>query len=374
VARIVIEHLSKEFPTAQGGSIRALDGLSLTVEKGEWLALVGPSGCGKTTTLRLVAGLEEPTSGTVSIDGKSVNGVAPRKRDLAMVFQSPALYPHLTVYENMAFGLRIRQFPKAEIAQRVEETARTLGLSDCLRHRPMTLSGGQRQRVALGRALVRRPSGFLFDEPLSNLDPQTCAQMRAELLSLRDRLATTALYVTHDQAEAMTLGHRLGVLNHGILQQIGVAREIYQQPANVFVARFIGSPPMNCLHGVLVQNAEGLVFRNGHSASGNSTLTLQLSPNALHRMKAHVGHQIVVGIRPETIGLEGASTHQTVAGVVELIEDIGSDQFVHVKIGAETVVARLPAKQSVKVHDTVTLNIDMRSAHFFSADTGLAIP
>jgi multiple sugar transport system ATP-binding protein len=372
VAQIVIEHLSKEFRAEQGGSIRALSDLTVTVEQGEWLALVGPSGCGKTTTLRLVAGLEEPTTGTIYIDGKPVNRVPPRRRDLAMVFQNPALYPHLTVYENMAFGLRVRHCPKAEIARRVEATAEILGLSDCLQQRPMTLSGGQRQRVALGRALVRRPGVFLFDEPLSNLDPQTSAQMRAELLSLRDRLATTALYVTHDQAEAMSIGHRLAVIRNGVLQQIGVAREIYQRPANVFVAGFIGSPRMNLLRGIVTEDAKGLSFRAGE-ASGNGAVTLRLSANTSEKMKPYLERQIVLGVRPENVSLEGTSVSQATPSMVELVENAGPDQFVHARIGVEVMIARLPANRPIKVRDPVTLNIDMSSAHFFAADTGMAI-
>ena len=372
MARIVIEHLSKEFRNAQGGSIRAVTDLSLTVQPGEWLALVGPTGCGKTTTLRLLAGLEEPSSGTILMDGKSVIGVPPRHRDVAMVFQNPALYPHLTVYENMAFGLRVRRCSKAEIAQRVEATAEILGLSDCLQQRPMTLSGGQRQRVALGRALVRRPRVFLFDEPLSNLDPQTCAQMRAELLSLRDRLATTAVYVTHDQAEAMILGHRLGVINGGVLQQVGVPQEIYEHPANLFVAGFVGSPRMNLLRGQISQDAHGLVFRAGEAA-GNGAVTLRLRANASERMKPYLERQIIIGVRPENVSLGAPSDSQAIAGLVELVENVGPDQFVHARIGAERMIVRWPAHQAVKPRDSVTLNVEMSSAHFFDADTGVAI-
>jgi multiple sugar transport system ATP-binding protein len=226
--------------------------------------------------------------------------------------------------------------------------------------------------VALGRALVRRPGVFLFDEPLSNLDPQTSAQMRAELLSLRDRLATTALYVTHDQAEAMSIGHRLAVIRNGVLQQIGVAREIYQRPANVFVAGFIGSPRMNLLRGVVTEDAKGLSFRAGE-ASGNGAVTLRLSANTSEKMKPYLERQIVLGVRPENVSLEGTSVSQATPSMVEVVENAGPDQFVHARIGAEVMIARLPANRPIKVRDPVTLNIDMSSAHFFAADTGMAI-
>jgi multiple sugar transport system ATP-binding protein len=245
VAQVVIAHLTKLFAGASGESVRAVEDLSLVVEDREFLVLVGPSGCGKTTTLRLIAGLEEPTQGTISIGGRPVTNLPPKERDVAMVFQNPALYPHLSAYDNMAFGLTLRKCPKAEIQRRVVEAAELLDLNGCLPRRPHELSGGQRQRVAIGRAIVRRPALFLFDEPLSNLDAPLRAQMREEIARLHTQLGASMVYVTHDQVEAMTLGDRVAVLQAGVLQQVGPPVELYRRPANPFVASFIGSLPMN---------------------------------------------------------------------------------------------------------------------------------
>jgi multiple sugar transport system ATP-binding protein len=245
VARVVIENLTKVFNGPAREDIRAVDSVSLAVEDQEFLALVGPSGCGKSTTLRLISGLEEPTHGTISIEGKIVNEVAPKDRDVAMVFQNHALFPHLSAYENMAFGLKLRKFPRAEIEKRVMEAAELLALKGCLRRQPQELSGGQRQRVAIGRAIVRRPRVFLFDEPLSNLDAPLRAQLRAEIARLHTQLRATMIYVTHDQVEAMTLGDRVAVMQAGVLQQVGRPEEIYRCPANPFVSAFIGALPMN---------------------------------------------------------------------------------------------------------------------------------
>ena len=245
MARVVLEHLTKVFQGPRGEGIRAVDDASLTIGDKEFVVLVGPSGCGKTTTLRLIAGLEEATSGSVSIDGQPMKGVAPKERDVAMVFQNHALYPHMSAYENMAFGLKLRKLPQAEIQNRVKAAAEMLDLSNCLDRRPPALSGGQRQRVALGRAIVRRPKVFLFDEPLSNLDAQMRAQMRKEIAKLHARLAATMIYVTHDQVEAMTMGERIAVMKEGVIQQVAEPMNLYQHPASLFVAGFIGSPPMN---------------------------------------------------------------------------------------------------------------------------------
>ena len=245
MARVVIENLTKVFKGLGGQVIRAVDNISLAAEDQEFLVLVGPSGCGKTTTLRLIAGLEEATHGTISIGGRIMNGVAPKDRDVAMVFQNYALYPHMSAYENMAFGLKLRRCPKAEIERRVNEAAELLGLNGCLKRQPHELSGGQRQRVAIGRAIVRRPRLFLFDEPLSNLDAPLRAQMRDEIARLHGQLGATIIYVTHDQVEAMTLGDRVVVMQRGVIQQVGEPEELYRRPANPFVAGFIGALPMN---------------------------------------------------------------------------------------------------------------------------------
>src|SRR5436309_7043550 len=260
MARVVLENLSKRFTGPGGETIRALDKASLAIEERELLVLVGPSGCGKTTTLRLIAGLEEPTSGTVAIDGQVVNPVPPQDRDIAMVFQNYALYPHMSVYENMAFGLKLRKCPRAETDRRVKAAAELLGLTACLERKPQALSGGQRQRVALGRAIVRQPKVFLFDEPLSNLDPQMRAQMRAEISRLHRRLASTMIYVTHDPVEAMTLGERIAVMREGAIQQVAAPMELYRRPANLFVAGFIGWPPMNLFLGTVLEKGRALFF------------------------------------------------------------------------------------------------------------------
>ncbi|PYK57877.1 MAG: sugar ABC transporter ATP-binding protein, partial [Verrucomicrobia bacterium] len=258
MARIVLDNVSKIFKGPKGEEVRAVNNVSLTIEDREFLVLVGPSGCGKSTTLRMMAGLEEVSRGTISIDGKVVNDVEPKDRDVAMVFQNYALYPHMTVYENMAFGLKLRRYPRAEIDLRVSQAAEILGITPLLDRLPRALSGGQRQRVAVGRAIVRQPKAFLFDEPLSNLDAQMRVQMRMELSRLHQRLAVTMVYVTHDQIEAMTMGNRIAVLKNGEVQQIAGPLELYRRPANLFVAGFIGAPSMNIFRGVLSGDSDGL--------------------------------------------------------------------------------------------------------------------
>src|SRR6266702_3731404 len=273
VARVVIEHLSKVFTGPRGESIHAVVDASLSVEDKEFVVLVGPSGCGKTTTLRLIAGLEEASSGVISIDGKVVNDLAPRDRDIAMVFQNYALYPHMSVYENMAFGLKVRNHPKEEIDKRVKEAAEILDLLPCLDRKPAALSGGQRQRVAVGRAIVRQPKVFLFDEPLSNLDAKMRVQMRTELTKLHQRLQATMIYVTHDQTEAMTMGDRIVVINDGVVQQTDAPLVLYNEPVNLFVAGFLGSPPMNFVKGTLKGESDSFVF----SEMGEGTINARLS-------------------------------------------------------------------------------------------------
>ncbi|HEY5911862.1 MAG TPA: ABC transporter ATP-binding protein [Verrucomicrobiae bacterium] len=373
MARIVIEHLTKHFPVAGGPPVCAVRDLTFTVEPGEWLVLVGPSGCGKTTTLRLVAGLEEPTSGTIAVDGRCVNAVPARDREVAMVFQSPALYPHLSVFENMAFGLRIRHVPKQATLERVRVTAEMLGLEDCLQRKPMELSGGQRQRVAVGRALVRQPSLLLLDEPLSNLDPQIRAELRSELLALRERLRTTVLYVTHDQHEAMTLGTRLGVLRNGALQQIGTPRELYEHPTNQFVAGFLGSPPMNFLRGTLTSVSAGLVFRSTTQPPGTAPLELSLVNDSTLRMERWVNKEVMVGLRPEHISFAEPVAEERAQAPVEAVEDLGADRHVHLNVNGERIVARVPGSQPVRVRGKVAPRFDMRAALFFDVNTGMAI-
>ncbi len=371
MARVSLQHLSKEFP-ARGGTVRAVEDLSLAIENGEWLVLVGPSGCGKTTTLRLVAGLEKPSRGTISIDGKSVEGVAPKDRDIAMVFQNPALYPHLAVFDNMAFGLTVRGIPRAELTQRVKSAAEMLGLAGCLERMPTELSGGERQRVALGRALVRRPAIFLFDEPLANLDPQTALQLRTDLLSLRGQFGATVLYVTHDQEEAMTLGQRIAVLRSGALQQVGNSREVYDRPANLFVATFIGSPPINVFRGTLRERAGRMLFENGSVAAEKQRLSFPLTNEQAARLAARSGRAILAGVRPETIDA-GAERQGGLEAEVEFVEDLGPDQYVHAKAAGERLVIRLRSHQGLGPRARIRLHMDPAAVHFFDPETEAAI-
>jgi multiple sugar transport system ATP-binding protein len=379
MAQVGLEHLTKVFQGPGGEIIRAVDDACLVVEDKELLALVGPSGCGKTTTLRLIAGLEEPTAGAIAINDQAVNGLPPKDRDVAMVFQHYALYPHLSVYDNMAFGLKLRHFPRAEIAQRVKDTAQILGLSACLERSPAALSGGQRQRVALGRALVRRPGVFLLDEPLSNLDAQTRLQMRAEISRLHARLGSTMVYVTHDQVEAMTLGHRVAVMNDGRLQQVAAPIDLYQRPTNLFVAGFIGSPPMNLLDGTLVGKGDALIFQE-RTASGTAApppITVRLDDASAPLLRTCVGKRVVFGIRPEHIEcgppLPQAPSERAVETVVELVQPLGSETYLHLTGHAHSFVARVGATDRFSVNQKVALTFDVRQVHLFEQATGKAI-
>jgi ABC-type sugar transport system ATPase subunit len=326
MARVSIEGLGKDH-----GPVRVLEDVSLEIADGELLVLVGPSGCGKSTLLRCIAGLDEPTRGRIRIDLDDVTKKEPRERDIAMVFQSYALYPHLTVRENLAFGLKMRKTPKAEIDRRVDEAAAMLGLEAMLDRTPKQLSGGQRQRVAMGRAVVRRPRAFLFDEPLSNLDAALRGQMRLELMRLHQRLGATMIYVTHDQVEAMTLADRIAVLSGGVLQQVGTPNEVYRAPANKFVARFIGMPEMNLLPADFSPLGKG-------------------------------AHEIGVRAEDVRISTEG------VAAEVEVIEHLGWEALVHVKVRDLSVVARVEAGQAPKVGDRVHLQFDTTGVHRFGSD------
>ncbi|MBI4659320.1 MAG: sn-glycerol-3-phosphate ABC transporter ATP-binding protein UgpC, partial [Verrucomicrobia bacterium] len=295
MAKVIIENLAKTYAEKSGAGVRAVNNINLTVEDREFMVLVGPSGCGKSTTLRMIAGLEEISGGTISIDGRIVNNVLPKDRDIAMVFQNYALYPHMSAYDNMAFGLKLRKFPRAEIDARVREAATMLGLTDYLERRPKALSGGQRQRVAVGRAIVRKPKVFLFDEPLSNLDAKLRVQMRTEISKLHSRLGATMIYVTHDQVEAMTMGDRIVVMKDGLIQQIDTPLHLYNHPANRFVAGFIGSPSMNFMEGRLSADGNGgLIFDEG-------SVRLQISKKYDRYLHDHIGKEVVFGIRPEDI-------------------------------------------------------------------------
>jgi multiple sugar transport system ATP-binding protein len=370
VARIVTEHLAKVFPGLNGTNVCALTDVSLTVGDNEWLVLAGPSGCGKTTLLRLIAGLETPTSGSVLVNGENMAPVPAGERDVAMVFQNPALYPHLTAYENLGFGLRIRRCPKEELDRRVRSAAAMLGITDCLDRKPMALSGGQRQRIALGRALVRRPQVFLFDEPLANLDAPNRGQLRTELLALRDQLGTTAIYVTHDQHEAMTTGHKLGVLNRGVLQQFGTPQELYEHPANMFVARFLGWPPINLLNGDLTQTAEGVVFQR--TAAGGQDSRLRLHLPLVHTTRAPA-RRVALGIRPDTFSCDPGRSKEGLEGVIQAVENVGSDSYVTFTSAGETIVARLPPSFAGKPQQLVQASFDPRRVLLFDAQTQEAL-
>jgi multiple sugar transport system ATP-binding protein len=332
VASVTFTNVAKIYPDGK----RAVSDLNLTVRDGEFMVLVGPSGCGKTTALRMVAGIEDISTGVIEINGQVVNHVEPRRRDVAMVFQNYALYPHMTVFQNVAFPLRAQRLPRSEIAARVTDAARRLGLEDELERKPKQLSGGQRQRVALGRALVREPKVFLMDEPLSNLDASLRSQMRAEIAGLQRQLGITTLYVTHDQVEAMTMGHRVAVMWNGRLQQEGPPQEVYDNPGNLFVASFIGSPTMNIARARL----EGGLGGVDCVAMG---CRIPVSNEVLRRSKGlarYVGHTVALGVRPEHLTLDGGgSSELTFRGVVRLVETLGAERLVHVEIAGEPVVS-----------------------------------
>src|SRR5579859_4177470 len=355
MAGITIDKVEKMYP----GGIRAVDKVSLDIRDGEFLVLVGPSGCGKTTLLRMIAGLEEISGGSVAIGGCVVNEVPPADRDIAMVFQNYALYPHMTLRRNMAFGLELRKVPKEEIDRRVTAAARTLGLDELLDRKPKELSGGQRQRVALGRAIVRQPRAFLFDEPLSNLDAKLRVQMRAELKRLHRSLRTTTVYVTHDQEEAMTLGDRVVVMKDGVIQQLGRPLDVYERPVNRFVAGFMGSPPMNLIPG-------RVVGENGHACFEGAGLRLRLP--ALPPM----GTEAVLGLRPEHLSdRPPAGPHAPLRLRVSAVELLGDHQDVYLTTATqEALVGRLGARTNVREGDETVLNADLSQVHLFDGRNG----
>src|SRR6266496_3799807 len=363
MAQVVIRNLNKKFD-----GVHAVNDVNLQIRDKEFVVLVGPSGCGKTTTLRMVAGLEEITGGEITIGDRVVNDLPPKDRDIAMVFQNYALYPHMTVYDNMAFGLKMRKFPKAEIAQRVKDAAEILGIQELLKRKPRQLSGGQRQRVAVGRAIVRHPQVFLFDEPLSNLDAKLRVQMRVELKKLHDRLGTTAIYVTHDQVEAMTLGDRVVVMKDGWVQQVGEPLELYNQPANKFVAGFIGSPAMNFVD-VTVTDESGAIW------VANSGLRIRVPDPCAARLREHAGQAVTFGIRPEDLRIE---TNSNASGLcldaeVEVIEQLGSETLLDVKAGPCAMVAAVEPTVRARVRDRLRLAVNPERMHFFDAKTEAAV-
>jgi ABC-type sugar transport system ATPase subunit len=363
MASLSLTEVTKSF-----GPLEVLHPLSLEIHHKEFLVLVGPSGCGKTTLLRMIAGLEDVTSGTIAIDGRVVNDLQPKDRDVAMVFQDYALYPHMTVYENMAFGLIYRDQPKDEIRQRVENAARILNIEDYLARRPRQLSGGQRQRVAMGRAIVRDPKVFLFDEPLSNLDAKLRVQMRTEMKKLHKRVATTMIYVTHDQVEAMTLADRVVVMRDGGVEQVGTPDVIYNQPASIFVAGFIGAPTMNLVAARLDYRNETLVVALGREAS----FIVPLEHAAAYR--DWVGRDVIFGLRPEQLAWTGPDVDAgTVEVAASVVEPLGADTLVFFEISGLEMVARLPPEAARDTGDRVRLRPDLRRMHLFDPATGRRI-
>lgn len=357
MARVLLENVTKIFD----GKVAAVSGFNLEVADSEFVVIVGPSGSGKTTTLRMIAGLEKPTSGNIYISDTLVNDVPPQDRDVAMVFQDYALYPHMTVLENMAFALRMRKVSKAKISKRVEDAAEALGIGHLMNRKPRTLSGGQRQRVAVGKAIVRSPSAFLFDEPFSNLDAKLRLTIRAELKALHNRLQATSIYVTHDQAEAMTLGDRICVMHNGTVQQVGAPMEIYERPANRFVAGFFGAPPMNLLNGSV-----GFKGDVPHFVLGSDTIIL---PRRLNTVLAdYRDKQMVLGIRPENLSLHLLSdqTGNTIAATVDRIEPFGLRTDIYLTNGAGMeFVAGIAPDIAVKANDVVKVHIDSAKIHLF---------
>jgi multiple sugar transport system ATP-binding protein len=364
MAELRLEHVYKIYDN----SITAVKDFNLHIKDKEFIVFVGPSGCGKSTTLRMIAGLEEISKGDLYIDGKHMNDVAPKDRDIAMVFQNYALYPHMSVYDNMAFGLKLRKFPKDEIDRRVREAARILGLEPYLDRKPKALSGGQRQRVALGRAIVRDAKVFLMDEPLSNLDAKLRVQMRSEIAKLHQRLGTTTIYVTHDQTEAMTMATRLVVMKDGVIQQVGTPKEVYEKPENVFVGGFIGSPAMNFLKGTL---------KDGAFVVGDVTIAVPEGKMKVLREQGYVGKEVILGIRPEDFHDEPvfieASKNTKIAANVEVAELMGAETMIYSQIGGQEFVARIDARTEVKPGQTIELALDMNKAHFFDVDTEVRI-
>jgi multiple sugar transport system ATP-binding protein len=396
LATIVINDVSKVYPNG----VEAVSHLDLEIADGEFVVLVGPSGCGKTTALRMVAGLEDITDGTIEVGGRVVNDLSPRERDIAMVFQNYALYPHMTVAENIGFALKLRKLPKTEVTARVEDAARLLGLTEHLDRKPAQLSGGQRQRVAMGRAIVRSPAAFLMDEPLSNLDAKLRVHMRAEVSRIQQRLGVATLYVTHDQVEAMTMGNRVAVMRDGSLQQCAPPKELYDAPENLFVAAFIGSPAMNLYQATIDPRGTSI-------ALGDQTLELPEALRAEHLTGPYRGGPVVVGIRPEELidaALKGTTdSGRSLVGTVDLVEELGSEKLIHFhtdasrlsssdarlagsnedqdafdtgEIGAATAtsgVARVAARSQIKTGQRATFTIDTNHLHLFDPDTGTAI-
>ena len=381
MSKVTLKDVYKIYPGDKGGDVTAVRNFNIEIGDREFVVFVGPSGCGKSTILRMVAGLEEITRGDVFIGDRRVNDVPPKDRDIAMVFQNYALYPHMSVYENMAFGLKLRKFPKVEIQKRVNNAAGILGLEQLLDRKPKALSGGQRQRVAVGRAIVRQPKVFLFDEPLSNLDAKMRVQMRTEIIKLHQRLQATMIYVTHDQVEAMTMGTRIVVmdavvnpetgLKEGVVQQIDAPLKLYNEPANLFVAGFMGSPPMNCLKGTLRKDGGNIIFKE--MMGGAVELNLGSRPSA----QSHVGREVVLGVRPENCDLLTAGNSPSASAfqaIVDIVEPMGAETYLYLQTGTHTIISRSHASiDQREAGHRLLFEIDIGKAHLFDPSTGLRI-
>ncbi|WP_017470698.1 ABC transporter ATP-binding protein [Amphibacillus jilinensis] len=366
MAELSLKNIDKVY---EKDGVKAVDDFNLEIKDKEFIVFVGPSGCGKSTTLRMIAGLEEITAGEFYIDEKLMNDVAPKDRDIAMVFQNYALYPHMNVYDNMAFGLKLRKFKKDEIERRVRNAAQILGLEPYLDRKPKALSGGQRQRVALGRAIVRDAKVFLMDEPLSNLDAKLRGQMRAEIQKLHQRLQTTTIYVTHDQTEAMTMATRIVVLKDGVIQQVGAPKEVYDKPDNIFVAGFIGSPAMNFFNGTLEEG--------GFRLSEKQNIQVPEGKMKVLREQGYIGKELVLGVRPEDIHDEpvfvDANPGSTIEAQIEVAELMGSESYLYSKLSDQEFIARVDSRTDVDGGDNIQLAFDMHKSHFFDVETELTI-
>ena len=368
MANLSLKHIYKVYQ----GDVTAVKDFNLEIEDKEFIVFVGPSGCGKSTTLRMIAGLEDISQGELYIGDRLVNDVEPKERDIAMVFQNYALYPHMSVYDNMAFALKLRKVPKAEIEEKVHEAARILDIEHLLKRKPKALSGGQRQRVALGRAIVRNPKVFLMDEPLSNLDAKLRVQMRTEIIKLYRKLETTFIYVTHDQVEAMTMGTRIVVMKDGVIQQVDTPQNIYNNPANLFVAGFIGSPQMNFLNGVVQKDGDNLV-----AVFNDNKIDIPAEKAQLLRDKGYVGKEVIFGIRPENLSdkkeLIEANPHSVVHGNVEVIELMGAESYIYTKCGDSNMNIRVEGTTGLKIGQQAKIYLDVNKLHVFDKDSELKI-
>jgi multiple sugar transport system ATP-binding protein len=359
MATVTFDHVWKKY-----GEVVAVNDLNLEIQDGEFMVLVGPSGCGKTTSLRMIAGLEEISDGTLRIGDRVVNNVPPKDRDIAMVFQSYALYPHMTVRDNLAFGLKLRKTPKDQIEKRVNEAAGMLSLENLLNRKPRELSGGQRQRVALGRAIVREPAVFLMDEPLSNLDAKLRVQTRAEIARLHQRLKVTTVYVTHDQVEAMTMGQRIAVMSEARLQQVGTPQSLYDHPANRFVAGFIGSPSMNFINLTATGTGDAITI-------GNGAVTLPLPEQFRGRLSG--SGNVVMGVRPEHLMMGAAGPAGTLQGTADVVEYLGNEELIHVNAAGQDIVAVIGSEHRVRPGDALTLQVPLDKVHLFDPDSGASL-